>query len=195
MTNGMPCYNIKKEFQGVNEPYTIDLDIYYFLLQECINRKTPSEGHKFHTQMLVNGVLTQSVFLVTKLVNMYSYCWSVKGTCQVFNEIPKWNVSTWNFLFEGCVRDGHFQEALELYYQMKQGGVSGNTPFQLSWRCVLRLRPYNRAGKSIVTWNTTTTRYFKIRNCEEAGKLLDEMELGRLKLDVIIWSLMISKYE
>ena len=106
---------------------------------------------------------------------MYAYCGSMKGTHQVFEKIPKRNVSAWNVIIRGCVRDGHCQEALKLYYQMQQGGLSGDTPFQLSSRHALRLQPWSRVGKSTVTWNTMTTGYFKIRNCEEEGKVLDEM--------------------
>lgn len=68
----------------------------------------------------INGKLIQlSVILGNALIDMYAKCGSITSATELFNEMPKRNLVSWNTMIAGYAAHGHAKQALTLFNQMK----------------------------------------------------------------------------
>ncbi|KAH7278288.1 hypothetical protein KP509_38G034200 [Ceratopteris richardii] len=91
-------------------------------------------GEKIHDEISRQGLLAESVDLCIALVDMYAKCGALTKARQVLNELPLQNVSCWNALIAGYVQNGKFAEALIVFDEMKNEGLS---PDEVTFVCVL----------------------------------------------------------
>ncbi|EFJ08446.1 hypothetical protein SELMODRAFT_131810 [Selaginella moellendorffii] len=75
------------------------------------------EGKQFHSRFVESG-LESSLILDSALMNMYGRCGSAEEARKIFDRIPVKNVVCWNVMIAAYAQNGHFSEALELYYDM-----------------------------------------------------------------------------
>ncbi|XVF01264.1 hypothetical protein REPUB_Repub04eG0073000 [Reevesia pubescens] len=71
---------------------------------------------RLHALVVVSGK-AQSIFISSKLVNVYSYLDDVSSSRRAFDQIPIKDVYTWNSMVSAYVRSGHFREAVDCFYQ------------------------------------------------------------------------------
>ncbi|KAK7345325.1 hypothetical protein VNO77_15927 [Canavalia gladiata] len=62
--------------------------------------------------------------VANSLVTMYVKCGEVERARQLFDEMPVKDLITWNAMISGYAQNGHARLVLELYSEMKLGGVS-----------------------------------------------------------------------
>ena len=60
------------------------------------------------------------------LIGMYMQCGSVNDAIQVFNELPKNNIITWNAMISGYFQNGFSHKAVKLFDRMQVEGVNPN---------------------------------------------------------------------
>jgi pentatricopeptide repeat protein len=77
--------------------------------------------------MLIQCGCQSDVFVGSSLVDKYAKCGSIEDVWRVFNKIPSQGVVTWNTMILGHVKCRQGQKALELFWQMQQGGVLPNS--------------------------------------------------------------------
>ncbi|KAA8521693.1 hypothetical protein F0562_012317 [Nyssa sinensis] len=70
-----------------------------------------------HALLVVSGK-AQSIFIATKLVNLYANLGDVSLSRHAFDRIPKKDVFTWNSMLSAYVRNGRFLEAVICLYEM-----------------------------------------------------------------------------
>lgn len=80
------------------------------------------DGRLIHASMVENGLHLDS-FVGSSLIDMYCKCCSLKDACKVYNDLPWQNVVTWNVMIAGYTQNGHSDKALQLFQQVKQGGL------------------------------------------------------------------------
>ncbi|KAL6348077.1 hypothetical protein AAG906_037806 [Vitis piasezkii] len=70
-----------------------------------------------HALLVVSGKV-QSIFISTRLVNLYANLGDVSLSRCTFDQIPQKDVYTWNSMISAYVHNGHFHEAIGCFYQL-----------------------------------------------------------------------------
>jgi pentatricopeptide repeat protein len=187
---------------------------YASLLQVCSNTKSLIMGKQVHSRMLITGQ-EKNIFLAAKLLTMYSGCGSLEDARQVFDKICEPNagqgldkvhnsyVFLWNGMIKGYAQGGACEEALGLYYQMRESGIQ---PDNYTFTLVLKVcagqsalqegmdihDDVSRAGIELDVFVGTALldMYAKCGSAEVARKLFDELP----QRDQVSWNAMIAGY-
>ncbi|XP_058110832.1 pentatricopeptide repeat-containing protein At1g08070, chloroplastic-like [Magnolia sinica] len=67
-----------------------------------------------------------NVYVGSALLDMYAKCGNIRKARQVFDEMPKRDVVSWNSMIGGLAVNGFAMEAIDLYVKMKETGVKPN---------------------------------------------------------------------
>eukprot|EP01018_Ginkgo_biloba_P018757 Gb_28582 [translate_table: standard] len=172
---------------------------YGFLLQDCTNAKQLCQ---FHAHMLTTG-LDQNINLIAKLVKMYVMCGSMNNARLLFDEITDRNVLLWNVMIRGYATNGLCEEALTLYYAMRQAGIQPDKfTFPIVLKACARLSALDEGMKihadivgtafelDIFVQSSLVAMYAKCNRMETARDLFDKMS----ERDVVLWSTMTAGY-
>eukprot|EP01018_Ginkgo_biloba_P003034 Gb_26694 [translate_table: standard] len=103
------------------------------LLRACASLGTLDEGKRIHSLIIKSGV-ESDVFVGSALVDTYTKCRSVEDARHMFDIMPRENVLSWNSMIAGYSQNGHDEEALKIFRQMKHEGIKLN---QFTFSCVL----------------------------------------------------------
>lgn len=128
---GEEALNVFRQVQraGVNQnQYTLSS-----ALSACASLAALQEGNQVHVVSIKTG-FQYDVFVGSALVDMYAKCGSIKNAQNVFDEMPKRNVVSWNAMITGFAQHGRGIETLEIFEQMQQAGVKPNG---ITFVCVL----------------------------------------------------------
>lgn len=104
------------------------------LLNACANLSAYEQGKQLHVHALKFGFLSD-IFASNSLVNMYAKCGSIEDASRVFSEIPQRGIVSWSAMIGGLAQHGHGKEALQLFGQMLEEGVSPNQITLVSVLC------------------------------------------------------------
>eukprot|EP00249_Psilotum_nudum_P035121 c55140_g1_i1 orf=356-739(+) len=96
-----------------------DFDTYMLLLQGCIDMRSLAEGRQVHAHVIESG-FKSNIFMMNSLVNMYCKCGSTDLAREVFDNMPRRDVISWNTMITGYTHHGQDIEALTLFLQMQQ---------------------------------------------------------------------------
>ncbi|KAK9286401.1 hypothetical protein L1049_014797 [Liquidambar formosana] len=102
-----------------------------------------------HALLVVSGKV-QSVFMSTRLVNLYANLGDVSLSRCTFDQIPRKDIYTWNSMVSAYVRNGHFREAVDCFYQLLL--TSGVRPDFYTFPPVLKACGNLIDGKKIHCW-------------------------------------------
>ncbi|KAL6005576.1 hypothetical protein ACLOJK_006143 [Asimina triloba] len=91
------------------------------VLSACAQTGALDQGKYVHL-LIERYRVDGDVVLETALVDMYAKCGSIDLALQVFHKMTVKNVFTWNAMIGGLAMNGHGQQAMALFEQMKQGG-------------------------------------------------------------------------
>ncbi|XP_034681339.1 pentatricopeptide repeat-containing protein At4g33990-like [Vitis riparia] len=72
---------------------------------------------RLHALLVVSGKI-QSNFISIRLVNLYASLGDVSLSHGTFDQIQRKDVYTWNSMISAYVRNGHFCEAIDCFYQL-----------------------------------------------------------------------------
>eukprot|EP01018_Ginkgo_biloba_P026111 Gb_25739 [translate_table: standard] len=191
-----------KEALRISHGIHVDPHIYASLLQACVNMEALAEGKQLHAHILTAG-LNQLLFLVSKLVSVYAICGCLNDARLVFDKTSNRNVYLWNAMIKGYVRNGQFEDALTLYYQMQRLGTQ---PDHFTFSSVLKAcagLSARQQGREIhvhvirsgfdsyvFVGSALIDMYSKCGSIEDASQVFDNMS----ERDVVSWSTMISGY-
>lgn len=105
------------------------------LLSACANLAAFEQGVSIHGVVIRSGF--QSVVLVENaLIDMYAKCGYLEKARGSFDKIPQRNLVSWNVMISGYALNGCGKEAVELFEQMQQSGISPNDVTFISVLCV-----------------------------------------------------------
>ncbi|PKA51186.1 Pentatricopeptide repeat-containing protein [Apostasia shenzhenica] len=94
-----------------------------FVLKACSNISAIAEGRQLHCHAYRYG-LDSSPFVQTGLLNFYGKCEEIASARHVFDEISNKNLFAWSAMISGYARIGMVNEALSLFREMQEVGVS-----------------------------------------------------------------------
>ncbi|KAH9292649.1 hypothetical protein KI387_042166 [Taxus chinensis] len=159
-------------------------------------------GKRLHDHMIRTGFKTD-MYLDNSIVHMYAKCGSLESARQVFDEMPKRNVVSWNSIIAGCTQHRQCGEGFKLFCHMQMAGLK---PDQFTFVSVLRACGDVAAMEvckqvpacilksgfwfDVAVGNALVTMYAKCGNLENSRKVFDEMP----QRDVVSWTAMIAGY-
>eukprot|EP01018_Ginkgo_biloba_P031739 Gb_11664 [translate_table: standard] len=95
------------------------------VLTACANLAALEHGKVVHEYIISSG-FQFDVFVGSALVDMYAKCGSLEDACQVFDQMPRRNVVSWNAMIVGYAMHGCGKQALQLFEQMQQSATNPN---------------------------------------------------------------------
>ncbi|KAJ1434894.1 Tetratricopeptide-like helical domain superfamily [Sesbania bispinosa] len=172
------------------------------VISACINLSSLKHGCGLHGYILKFG-LSFSISLGNALINMYAKCGCLDGSRKIFLEMPHRDSVSWSTLISAYGLHGCGEQALQLFYEMRERGVE---PDAITFLAVLSA--CNHAGLV-----TEGQQVFKQVNADckisltiehyaclvdllgRSGKFEDALEIVRtmpMKPSARIWSSLVS---
>jgi pentatricopeptide repeat protein len=96
------------------------------ILKVCSNIGALKLGEEIHADVGKQESLCKDVVLGTSLVNMYVKCGMPEKALEVFNNLPLWNVVSWNVLLSGYAQLGQATMVWMLFSRMLAQDVMPN---------------------------------------------------------------------
>ncbi|KAL4653788.1 hypothetical protein ACB092_01G331300 [Castanea dentata] len=159
-------------------------------------------GRQFHTCALKMGV-ADDIFVTCALIDMYSKCGSIEDAQCVFDEMPEKTTVGWNSIIAGYALHGYSEEALRMFYEMRDSGVEmDHFTFSMVIRICTRLASLEHAkqahaslvrhgfGLDTVANTALVDFYSKWGRMEDARHVFDKMP----QKNVISWNALIAGY-
>ncbi len=106
---------------------------YLSILSACDRPETNEPGEIIHTH-IVKSQLESHIPVGNALVSMYGRCGNLSKAAQVFNEMQKQDVVSWNTIIARYSQDGHCDKMLELFGRVQRQGME---PDKVTLSCVL----------------------------------------------------------
>ncbi|KAK9162572.1 hypothetical protein Syun_003474 [Stephania yunnanensis] len=185
-----------------------DLGLCISSLQACALHKNLSKGKQIHSWMLVNGLVLNSLFATTSLINLYSKCNRPHEALSVFNTAHDRNLFTWNALIAGFVSNGLSTKAFEFYRKMRYSECF--IPDEFTFPCVIKaccdLSEVVEAGRIRAELfklgldsdpfiaSSLINFYLKYGFMSDARRMFEEMPNWERDRDVVLWNAMINGY-
>ncbi|KAB1211592.1 hypothetical protein CJ030_MR6G013922 [Morella rubra] len=159
-------------------------------------------GRQFHSCALKMGI-GEDIFVSCALIDMYSKCGSIEDAHCVFDEMPQKTTVGWNSIIAGYALHGYSEEALGMYYEMRDSGVKmDHFTFSIIIRICTRLASLEHAkqahaslvrhgfGLDTVANTALVDLYSKWGRIEDARRVFDKMP----QKNVVSWNALIAGY-
>ncbi|XP_057960005.1 pentatricopeptide repeat-containing protein At5g50390, chloroplastic-like [Malania oleifera] len=159
-------------------------------------------ARQLHSCALKMGV-SGNIFVSCALIDMYSKCGSIECAKFVFDDMPRKTTVGWNTIIAGYALHGYSEEALSMYYEMRDSGVKmDHFTISIVVRICARLASVDHAkqahaalirhgfGLDIVANTTLVDFYSKWGRIEDAQHVFDKMP----HKNVISWNALIAGY-
>ncbi|GAV60040.1 PPR domain-containing protein/PPR_2 domain-containing protein/DYW_deaminase domain-containing protein [Cephalotus follicularis] len=159
-------------------------------------------GRQLHSCALKMGV-DDDVFVSCALIDMYSKCGSIEDAQLVFDVMPERTTVGWNSIIAGYALHGHSEDALSMYYEMRDSGAKmDHFTFSIVVRICARLASVEHAkqahaglvrhgfGLDIVANTALVDFYSKWGRIEDARYVFDKMPTK----NIISWNALIAGY-
>eukprot|EP01018_Ginkgo_biloba_P005621 Gb_23018 [translate_table: standard] len=172
------------------------------VLSACASLPDLEQGKQVHVP-IIKGGLELNVFVGCALLDMYAKCGNIEDAHRLFVRMPKGDVVSWTTIIGGYVQNGHGEEALKLFFQMRWEDVKPN---QFTFASVLSACANIAAlehGKqvhvhviqsgfesNIFVSSALVDMYAKCGSIEEAHQSFGKMH----RRDLVSWTLMIAGY-
>lgn len=158
------------EMQAVSE---IEPDVVMFVgvLKACAQLGALEQGVWIHAFFNRNGIDENSnVVLATALIDMYCKCGCVESGVKVFNKFcdgcleDSGDVVLWNAMINGLAMHGYGKEALDVFSEMKNSGISPDEMTFIGVLCACGHTGMVKTGLDILE---SMNRNYGVRVCRE----------------------------
>eukprot|EP01018_Ginkgo_biloba_P030314 Gb_23082 [translate_table: standard] len=92
------------------------------VLPACGHLAALQHGKWIHGSIIRSG-FESYVFVTSALMDMYAKCGSLEAARQLFDKMCNRDVVAWNAIIMGYGTHGNFEEAITLFYQMREAGI------------------------------------------------------------------------
>ncbi|KAF7803289.1 pentatricopeptide repeat-containing protein DOT4, chloroplastic [Senna tora] len=180
----------------------VDLATLVSVLVACANIGDLSLGRALHGYGVKTTFGKETMFDNT-LLDMYSKCGDLNDAIQVFKKMGQTTVVSWTSMIAAYVREGLYDEAIRLFYEMESKHVKPDiytlTSILHACACSSSLEKgreahkYIRKNKKVLSLpvsNALMDMYAKCGSMEEAHLVLSQMPVK----DTVSWNTMIGGY-
>lgn len=184
---------------------SVQLDEFTFpsVLKACSRLGALREGEQMHAQIMKYFGFNSDGFVQNTLIHMYASCGELEIARNVFDEMPRRDVMTWNSILAGYAKNGRWDEVVRLFREMQELGVEFDevTLISVLTACGrvadLELGEWigeyvdaNGLKGNVALITSLIDMYGKCGQVDTARRLFDQMD----RRDVVAWSAMISGY-
>ncbi|KAK8949615.1 Pentatricopeptide repeat-containing protein [Platanthera zijinensis] len=175
------------------------------LLSAASKLKSLSFTRQIHVHLRING-LHRNEFLLTKLVETYAHCGSIKHAQLVFSELSPSTVYPWNALLRGNLTGGLRWDfgPLSVFSAMREAGVeaneytfssllksfAGSPALREGMKAHALLVKNGFAGSHLLIRTCLVDMYFKCRRIHMAVNVFDEIP----HRDIVSWGAAIAGF-
>ncbi|XP_057952778.1 pentatricopeptide repeat-containing protein At4g25270, chloroplastic [Malania oleifera] len=181
-----------------------DPQLFASLLESCFHLQAIDYGVRVH-QLIPRTLLHKNVGISSKLLRLYASSGHIEKAHQLFDEMPKRDTSAfpWNALISGYAELGQYEDAMAIYFQMKEDGVE---PDQFTFPRALKacagigsIRVGEKVYRDIVrcgfgdnahVLNALVDMYAKCGDILKARKVFDKIATR----DSVSWNSMLTGY-
>ncbi|KAJ7536563.1 hypothetical protein O6H91_12G073900 [Diphasiastrum complanatum] len=134
--SGFAQHGLGKEALDLNkqmkqEGVQPDIVTYVVLLKACASIAALEQGKQLHMD-IIKSDFDSDVIVGNTLIDMYAKCGCIEDACQVFNNMQKRDVVSWNAMIAGYAQQGLGKEAFTLLKQMQREGIKPDEVTYLS---------------------------------------------------------------
>ncbi|KAK9074464.1 hypothetical protein SSX86_007062 [Deinandra increscens subsp. villosa] len=172
------------------------------ILTACGGCMALNEGSQIHAYIIRNDIL-DNVYVGSSLLDMYLKCKRVNYAEKVFSMMKYKNIVSWTALIVGYGQNGHSEEAVRIYCEMRRNGIEPDeyTLGSIISSCA-NLASLEEGAQFhsqaqvtglisfITVSNALVTLYGKCGTIEKSNQLFDEMKIK----DEVSWTALISGY-
>nr|DAD33455.1 TPA_asm: hypothetical protein HUJ06_012306 [Nelumbo nucifera] len=134
------------------------------VLKACAAMLGTSLGSQIHASLMKNACVSDNIFVLNSLLDMYFKSHQKECAVRVFWQIDEPNSTSWNIMLAGLLNSGDLDSAQKLFVEMPQ--------------------------RDVISWNTMISAYAKAGNLETAQKLFNEMP----KRNLVSWNALIAGF-
>lgn len=169
-------------------------------IDACASRAVLEEGKEIHA-LVAKSRYARELAVVNALISMYGKCRSLHDAKNVFDQVCKPNVVTWNAMIAVYAQNGRNREALDFFKQMQHLDVKPN---QITLVCVLDacawladLQEGQKVNDAIIgseyqedvmVGTSLVNMYSKCGDLHNAKIIFDQIP----QKDVVLWSAMVA---
>ncbi|KAJ4957053.1 hypothetical protein NE237_013836 [Protea cynaroides] len=135
-----------------------------YVLKACAAMCTTYLGQQIHGYLIKNNTVSQDIFVLNSLLDMYFKCHQNEAAMLVFRQIAEPSLTSWNIMLASFVTSGDLNSARNLFDEMPQ--------------------------RDAVSWNTMINAYAKSGQLEIAKNLFDETP----ERNLVSWNALIAGY-
>ncbi|KAF4350024.1 hypothetical protein F8388_017602 [Cannabis sativa] len=173
------------------------------VLSACASLGALDYGRWVHEYIDRSGI-KWDIQIGTAMMDMYAKCGCIKMALQIFNEMPRRNIVTWNALLSGLAMNGQAHEALGQFKEMTRSNVRPNevTFLAILTACghsglvdegrtyfhQMMREPYNVSPR-LEHYGCMVDLLCRAGLLDEAQKLIKSMPM---QADVLIWGALLS---
>ncbi|XP_050382430.1 pentatricopeptide repeat-containing protein At2g25580-like [Argentina anserina] len=99
----------------------VNVDQYFQLMDAYGEAKALEEAKAVHGKVMLLSPLEVSTY--NRILEMYSKCGSMEDASMVFNNMPKRNLTSWDIMITWSAKNGHGEDAIDLFTQFKEAGL------------------------------------------------------------------------
>ncbi|KAI5056082.1 hypothetical protein GOP47_0029603 [Adiantum capillus-veneris] len=105
------------------------------ILKACMTISEKDAGRRLHAQIVAaSRIGTLDAITATKLIEMYATWGCMVDAQEVFDQMPKRDLISWNSLMTGYLKQGECNSVFQLFERMKQEGIQ---PDEVTYLCAL----------------------------------------------------------
>ncbi|KAJ0089928.1 hypothetical protein Patl1_13984 [Pistacia atlantica] len=161
-------------------------------------------GRQLHALVIIHGLIEESVFLSTALLDLYSKCGELMTALRVFDQAEIKNEVSWTAMISGCIDNQNYDMGIDCFRAMQIEGVKPNRVTLLVALLTCTELDFIEYGKAIhgyayrhgFDWNHRLSSALMHMYCECAEALHPAriiFERSEVK-DVVMWSSIIAGY-
>lgn len=198
------CYRKALEFYAEMKELGVKPDNYTFpsVINACGNLMDFEKG-RFVQEHAAELGFESDLYISNSLIDMYARCNELGHAQIVFDGMPQRDVVSWNSLISGYSSNGYFKEALEVYHQLRMGGLLPDS-FSLSsallscgglgevveGEVVHCLIEKLGTRSDVIVSNALLSMYFKFYMLVSCWRIFSEM----VRRDSVTWNTIICGY-
>ncbi|KAH7297152.1 hypothetical protein KP509_26G056100 [Ceratopteris richardii] len=172
------------------------------VLKACSNIGALEQGQLLHDYAVERGAFLD-ITVSNAFIDMYAKCSHIEKATEVFNDMPKRDVISWNTMIFAHTFHGNGSQALKLFEDMHRTGLE---PDEVTLSCILKvcsslafiqqgrqMHDYivkNEVHLSPAVINTLLDMYIKCGNLREAQTVFDSFH----DRDIVSWGVLIGGY-
>ncbi|CAH1429413.1 unnamed protein product [Lactuca virosa] len=98
---------------------TVEMPGYLLLMKACGESQALKEAKAVHNHLTMSGH-HHDVHICNKILEMYSKCGSMEDAYNVFDKMPKRNLTSWDTMITGFAKNGHGEDAIKMFTEFKK---------------------------------------------------------------------------